>query len=151
MSDSEEARLQEAIANDPDAAELSDAQLAALRPAGEVLPPSLFEALTRRDRPASPKAAAPVTMQLDPDVVSVFKLTGRGWQTRINRILREAALQVQATEVQASEDVLEDRIARIRRKLTEKPARTPGGAAKGATRERTTRATKGSGVGKRSA
>lgn len=30
----------------------------------------------------------PVTMRLDPDVVDFFKGQGRGWQTRINAVLR---------------------------------------------------------------
>lgn len=48
LTDEEEAALQAAIAADPDAAELTDAQLARMRPAREALPPSLYAALTRR-------------------------------------------------------------------------------------------------------
>ncbi|HEX2554770.1 MAG TPA: BrnA antitoxin family protein [Microvirga sp.] len=74
--------------------ELTNEQLAALRPAHEVLPPALYEALTRR-RPgqrgpgkARPKVA--VTLRLDPDIVDAFKAGGAGWQTRINETLKEA-------------------------------------------------------------
>ena len=31
-----------------------------------------------------------ITIRLDPDVLEHFRATGRGWQTRINSILREA-------------------------------------------------------------
>lgn len=51
LTEAEEAALQAAIAADPDAAELTEAQAARMRPAREVLPPSLYAALTRR-RPA---------------------------------------------------------------------------------------------------
>lgn len=35
-----------------------------------------------------PVAKAPTTMRLDTDVLAFFKDTGRGWQTRINAVLR---------------------------------------------------------------
>lgn len=38
---------------------------------------------------ADPKL--PVTFRLDSDVVRHFRATGKGWQTRINDILRKAA------------------------------------------------------------
>lgn len=46
----------------------------------------------RRGRPAgSTKADAKVSVSLriDPDVLAVLRATGDGWQTRVNRILRE--------------------------------------------------------------
>ncbi len=74
--------------------ELTAEQLAALRPAHEVLPPALYEALARR-RPgqrgpgkARPKVA--VTLRLDPEIVEAFKADGAGWQTRINETLKRA-------------------------------------------------------------
>ena len=74
--------------------ELTAEQLAALRPAHEVLPPALYEALARR-RPgqrgpgkARPKVA--VTLRLDPEIVEAFKAEGAGWQTRINETLKKA-------------------------------------------------------------
>jgi uncharacterized protein (DUF4415 family) len=40
-----------------------------------------------------PKAAPkqPVNIRLDPDVLAHFRKSGRGWQSRINAILRKAA------------------------------------------------------------
>jgi len=46
----------------------------------------------KRGRPAgSTKADAkvPVKLRLDPDLLAVLRATGDGWQTRVNRILRE--------------------------------------------------------------
>ena len=44
--------------------------------------------------PGRPKAAAPkrsVHLRLSPDVLSHFRATGKGWQTRIDEALRKAA------------------------------------------------------------
>lgn len=53
LSEAAEAELQARMAADLDARELTDDELAEMRPAREVLPPALFEALTRRGRPKS--------------------------------------------------------------------------------------------------
>ena len=77
---------------DEDNPELTDEELKTLRPAREVLPPELFENLTK-NKGGRPKLAAPkvaVTLRLDPDVVSAFKATGPGWQTKMNDALRRA-------------------------------------------------------------
>jgi uncharacterized protein (DUF4415 family) len=59
------------------------------KPASEVLPPELLAVLPRRGRPtvASPKKA--VNIRLAPDILSAFKSTGKGWQSRINDALRD--------------------------------------------------------------
>jgi len=44
-----------------------------------------------RGRPKSAARKEPVSLRLDPDVVAHFRRTGRGWQSRINAILRKAA------------------------------------------------------------
>jgi hypothetical protein len=48
LSDDEEAALRAAIADDRDAREPTDEELAQMRPARAVLPPALYAALTRR-------------------------------------------------------------------------------------------------------
>ena len=89
LTDEEEARLQERIIIDLDNPELTDAQLAAMRPAGEVLPPAVYAALTRpRGRPKSVDAKVPIKLRLDPSVVEYFKFSGSGWQTRMNTFLK---------------------------------------------------------------
>lgn len=43
-----------------------------------------------RGRPKSLTPKAQVTVRLDADVLAHFKSTGKGWQTRLNTMLREA-------------------------------------------------------------
>jgi uncharacterized protein (DUF4415 family) len=47
--------------------------------------------LVRRGRPPSPSPKRPVSLRLDPDVLAHFRRAGRGWQSRINAVLRKAA------------------------------------------------------------
>ena len=44
--------------------------------------------------PGRPKAANPkevISLRVDPDVLRVFRASGRGWQTRMNAALAQAA------------------------------------------------------------
>ena len=47
--------------------------------------------LIRRGRPRSPAPKRPISLRLDPDVLAHFRRSGRGWQSRINAVLRKAA------------------------------------------------------------
>jgi uncharacterized protein (DUF4415 family) len=64
------------------------------RPAVEVLP-KLFgphaaaEMLKSRGRPKATQTKTHFNIRLDTDVLEAFKASGRGWQTRINKALRE--------------------------------------------------------------
>jgi len=110
----EEAMIQAGIDADPDARELDDDWFARARPAREVLPPALYAALTDKSRPPTitlvsdeegrarqkrmgrppldnPKRS--ITLRLSPEVIDAFRASGRGWQTRINEVLREAVAQ----------------------------------------------------------
>ena len=89
-----------AIFND-EAGDLTDAELAEMRPASEVLHADDFAAVTAvrraaRARPSSGAPKVPVTIRLDPEVVAAFKATGTGWQTRMNEALRKAARELKA-------------------------------------------------------
>lgn len=91
ISDAEEARIQAGIAADPDNPEITDAEVAQLRPAAEVLPPELFAKLVNRGgRPKAEVTKVPVKLRLDPDVVEALRRTGAGWQTRVNDLLKTA-------------------------------------------------------------
>lgn len=93
ISHEEEARIQAGIANDPDNPELTDEEFARMRPAREVLPPELYEALTRdRAKRARGENALQehVTIPLDRAVLDHFRATGPGWQSRINDALKQA-------------------------------------------------------------
>ena len=64
------------------------------RPAKEVLPAAFFEEIDKarkaRGRPALDNPKKVVSIRLDPDVIDKFKATGKGWQSLINAILKDA-------------------------------------------------------------
>ncbi len=65
-----------AALRDPDAAVLSDQEWAEVKP--------------RIGRPPSRRPLkVATTIRLDPDVLSLLRASGRGWQTRINTALRD--------------------------------------------------------------
>jgi len=43
----------------------------------------------RRGRPTKGDKKVNQTLRLDPDVLDAYRQQGRGWQTRINQVLRE--------------------------------------------------------------
>jgi uncharacterized protein (DUF4415 family) len=69
--------------------------MARARPAAKVLPGLIgakaTDELFRRGRGRPPKATRKVnqTIRLDPEVLAACRQEGRGWQTRINTVLRE--------------------------------------------------------------
>jgi len=67
----EEAEILAAAMNDPDSRPLTDEEWERVLPQVRV------------------GLKVPVTMRLDADVAGYFRSSGRGWQTRINQILRE--------------------------------------------------------------
>src|ERR1700761_5873527 len=44
-----------------------------------------------RGRPRSGNPKQPISLRLDPDVLAHYRRSGRGWQSRINAVLRKAA------------------------------------------------------------
>ncbi|WP_288429131.1 BrnA antitoxin family protein [uncultured Agrobacterium sp.] len=75
--------------------EMTDEELNRLRPAVDVLPPEFFEAMKQhraaRGRPALDNPKKQITLRLDEDVIARFRQTGKGWQGRMNEVLRKAA------------------------------------------------------------
>jgi uncharacterized protein (DUF4415 family) len=45
--------------------------------------------VVRRGRPAGSGTKVPIAVRFDRDVVEAFKADGRGWQTRMNDVLRD--------------------------------------------------------------
>jgi len=74
----EEARIREGIAADPDTRELTDAEIAQMRP---------LKQLTRGPKADAPEQA--VSIRLSPEVLAYFKAGGPGWQRRIDAVLRD--------------------------------------------------------------
>ena len=78
------------IADDPDNPELTDEQLANLRPVAEVFPELAEKFRQAAGRPKAAQTKKAVSVRLDPDVLEKFRATGPGWQTRINEVLKAA-------------------------------------------------------------
>jgi len=91
LTDAEEAQVQRMIASDPDNPELTDDEIARLRPFAEVLP-ALAESIKRgRGRPKLDETLEPVTLRLDRAVVEHFRAQGADWRKRMARVLAKAA------------------------------------------------------------
>ena len=78
-SSEEDAAINAAALIDPDAQPLSDAELALLRPA--------------RGRPVVAVKRPMLSMRVDPDVLAHLRASGKGWQTKVNALLRQAVEQ----------------------------------------------------------
>jgi uncharacterized protein (DUF4415 family) len=76
-TDAEDAAITAAALSDPDAQPLTDEQLSKLKP------------MRPRGRPAESGTKVQVTMRFDEEVLDAFKSEGDGWQTRMNRALRQ--------------------------------------------------------------
>ena len=80
---------------DDDNPEWTREDMAKARPAAEVLPRLIGEKATqellRRGRGRPPKEDRKVnqTLRIDPDVLDAYRQQGKGWQTRINQVLRD--------------------------------------------------------------
>ena len=74
------------------AAELTAAEV--VQPAAEVLPKLIGEKATQellrrgKGRPEKPDKKINQTIRIDPDVLKAYRNEGKGWQTRINEVLR---------------------------------------------------------------
>jgi uncharacterized protein (DUF4415 family) len=83
FTEEDEARIQREIAADPDAPEATDEELAN---------PMTFAEAMRKNRGGRPRLENPkqqVTVRLDADLIGAMRATGRGWQVRMNEILRK--------------------------------------------------------------
>ena len=74
----EDATIVAAALADPDAQPLTDQQLKAMVPLRSL-----------RGRPKSENKKLLVSVRYSPEVVSFFKATGEGWQSRMDGVLRE--------------------------------------------------------------
>ena len=75
---------------DGEVRELSAADLRRFKPAHEVLPASLQKTLGMKQRgPQKTPTKQMTTIRLSPEVMSAFKATGSGWQTRIDIALQQ--------------------------------------------------------------
>ena len=69
---------------------LTDAEAARLRPLAEVLP-ELAESIKRgRGRPPVDTPKKQVTLRIDAEVLERLRSSGKGWQGRVNEVLKKA-------------------------------------------------------------
>lgn len=72
--------------------ELTHKDIRAMRPIAEVLPAELLDIILKRKRgergPQQKPKKISVTQRYSPDVVHYFKATGKGWQNRIEQVLK---------------------------------------------------------------
>ncbi|HFD13638.1 MAG TPA: hypothetical protein ENJ32_14395 [Crenotrichaceae bacterium] len=73
-TDEEEIDINTGIAYDPDTYELSNEEFSKLRPVGRPM------ADVKKDR---------ITIRLSTEVTDYFRATGKGWQTRVDKVLLE--------------------------------------------------------------
>jgi len=79
---------------DEDNPEWTAEDFAHARPAAEVLPQYIGEEATREllrrspGRPVQEIRKVNQTLRLDPDVLEAYRQAGKGWQTRMNEVLR---------------------------------------------------------------
>jgi uncharacterized protein (DUF4415 family) len=73
--------------------ELTLADMRAMHPAADVLPPELLAVLPKRKPgqrgPQKTPLKVPTTIRFDAEVLEALKATGKGWQTRVNAMVRE--------------------------------------------------------------
>lgn len=69
-------------------------QEAARIPDGEA---ALLEAMRKTRGPQKAPTKRLVSLRISPDVLDVYRRTGRGWQARINRDLERAAKRLRRT------------------------------------------------------
>ena len=74
----EDKQINAAARSDPDAQPLTPKQLKAMVPLRSV-----------RGRPKSQSKKLLVSVRYSPEVVAYFKSTGEGWQSRMDRVLRQ--------------------------------------------------------------
>ena len=65
----------------------STEELHKFRPAHEF--PELGQAIKRAGRPKAEATKTPVSIRLSTEVVDYFKSTGKGWQTRVDAVLKD--------------------------------------------------------------
>ncbi|MBV9778040.1 MAG: BrnA antitoxin family protein [Acetobacteraceae bacterium] len=88
----EDAAINRGIAADPDTWEWTEEDFKHARPASEVFPDLVADALKRRRGAQKHPTKVLVSLRLERDVVERLRASGPGWQSRVNDMLRKAVL-----------------------------------------------------------
>ena len=84
-TDAEDAQIRAGIAADPDTYEVTNAEeWAQMKP------------VSMRGRPKADVTKDRITVRLSAEVTEYFKASGKGWQTRMDQVLREYVAQHKA-------------------------------------------------------
>jgi uncharacterized protein (DUF4415 family) len=70
--------------------EMTEAELAELRPFREVFPELAASIDRKLGRPKAENPKKAISLRLDAEVIERFKAGGEGWQSRMNEALRKA-------------------------------------------------------------
>lgn len=62
------------------------------KPFAEAFPELMASINRARGRPPVEHPRKQISLRLDPDVIDKFKATGKGWQSRINDVLKKAKI-----------------------------------------------------------
>jgi uncharacterized protein (DUF4415 family) len=81
VTDEEDVAITAAAMSDPDALPFTDAEWEAVKP------------LVRLGRPKAEVTKERITIRLSRDVVTQFRATGEGWQTRVDSALRQYIIE----------------------------------------------------------
>jgi len=87
-TEEETAAIRTAAATDPDCPVLTDEEWERVKPLARVGAP-----LRKAGRPPVAIKRPRVTMRIEPPILEHLRATGKGWQTRVNALLREAVEQ----------------------------------------------------------
>jgi len=77
------------IDEDGEVRELTDEDLLKFHPVSDVLPESLQKKMGVRGRPPKSNPKQLVSVRYSAEVLAYFKATGKGWQTRMDDVLRD--------------------------------------------------------------
>ena len=90
-TEEESAEINQGIAADPDTYELTDEQIDNLKPWDQLQAEmkAAKEAKNKGGRPKADVTKEHINIRLSRDVLDAFRATGKGWQTRIDEVLKE--------------------------------------------------------------
>ncbi len=75
---------------DSDNPEWTEQDFTEARPPDEVLPAEVLAVFPRTRGPQQAPKKEAISIRLDSEVIEIFRNTGRGWQSRINEVLKRA-------------------------------------------------------------
>lgn len=91
--------ITKAAMSDRDAKPLTNAQWAEVKPK------------LRRGRPLSAQKKVSVSLRFDVDVIEGIRSTGRGWQTRVNQVMREWVIARDPTKAVAAKSLAHPKLS----------------------------------------